>query len=356
MRNKIQELRANRTVLRPLVFLLIMLQVSLFSCKHQDLDVYQESENYRNAADFIANNYELSLFHAALQRSGLLEELRGKGPFTIFAPGNSAFNHIGIVRPSDFDRMNKDSLRFMLQYHILPRRLFRDDVPVNTIDNKYVNLAGKELYLGFRKYDISCPSCITNQLYVNGVNAPKPTQNVALANGVLHLLDEVLKYKPTVQELLGSKPEYSVLVTGLKHFGQWEQLSTAGPWTILAPSNEYFAAAGITTASIQLMSPGGYYPRLFGSYVARGHVFTSDWKVLPPPLGSRGPDFRAAIIGDEQYSIGLSSYGYSFLYGPKDVVLASAPMAASYQMNYKADNGVVHAINGVLGNADESKK
>jgi len=175
----------------------------LTACDHQDLDVYIESESYSNAADFVGNNYNLTLFHAALKQANLLEMLKEQGPFTLFAPEDKAFNDLGIVRASDFASMDQDSLRSMLLYHILPRRLYVADVPRGTIDNKYRNLADTELFLGYH-YEKACSECVLrSDLYANGAKSVLATQDKVMANGVLHVINKVLKYQTTVQvELL----------------------------------------------------------------------------------------------------------------------------------------------------------
>lgn len=336
--------------------LFLSLLLAVHACKHDDLQVYQENKNYRNAVDFVQNNYDLTLFYAAIQQAGLTETLRGEGPFTVFAPSNAAFNDLGITKAADFEKMNKDSLKFMLQYHILPRRLYSDDLPVNTVDNRYLNLADRRLYIGNSKR--------LNRFFVDGATAGP--QNVVLANGVLHVLNKVIKYNPgTVRDILASRPEYSLFVAGLKQFGYWEQLADFGPYTVIAPSNDAFSAAGITLQAIQAMRPEDYKKRLFGVYVFKNHLFRSDLDVFGEPAGSgyyssEGAYFRIPVNGDEEFSSGVGGTGLVFTiktYPLSDArAIKTTPFAASYQLDYLSENGLVHRINELLVLPAEAKK
>eukprot|EP01133_Synstelium_polycarpum_P002873 gene2873-3299_t len=337
--------------------LIFSLLLMLHACKHEDLQIYQENKNYRNAADFVQNNYDLTLFYAAIQQAGLVETLRGEGPFTVFAPNNAAFNDLGITKAADFAKMNKDSLKFMLQYHILPRRLYSDNVPANTVDNRYLNLADKKLYIAYNKR--------ANRLYINGASASP--QNVILANGVLHVLNKVIKYNPgTVKDILNGRPEYSLFVAGLKQFGYWEQLGELGPYTLIAPSNDAFIAAGISLQDILAMNPVDYKKRLFGCYIFKNHLFHSDLDVFGEPEGSgyysnEGAYFRIPVNGDEEFSSGVGrTTGLVFTINTYPlsgtVALKTTPFAAEYQLDYLSENGLVHRINELLVLPAQAKK
>src|SRR5690606_24401444 len=116
-------------------------------CDREDILLNQPNEEVRSLGGFLANNYEYTLFSAALKYTGLLDTLtHGTGPLTVLAPSDDAFRAIGITRPSDFQRMDKDSLRYVMAYHILPFRLNLSDVPMNQAEVRYETLAGEQLY------------------------------------------------------------------------------------------------------------------------------------------------------------------------------------------------------------------
>ena len=60
---------------------------------------------------------------AAIKAAGLVDTLKGPGPFTVFAPTNDAFN---ALPPGTLDMLmkpeNKDKLKDILLYHVHSRR------------------------------------------------------------------------------------------------------------------------------------------------------------------------------------------------------------------------------------------
>src|ERR1700742_4459264 len=136
------------------------------------------------------------MFAAALEKTGLMQELNGPGPFTVLAPGNSAFYELGLQRPSDLDRLNRDSLRTMMRYHVLNRKLTSPEIPVKVVDARYKTLVeGKEIFVSNQSANGLSVS------YFNGAMA-SPT-DVVVTNGTIHVLNKVMKYNEgTVQEWL----------------------------------------------------------------------------------------------------------------------------------------------------------
>lgn len=270
-------MKAIRSLKHLFFYLPVLLLLLISSCKHDDLEIIKENDNIRSAADFVKNNYQLTLFSAAIEKAGMTEELNGKGPFTLLAPTDAAFNAIGILRPSDFDKMNPERLKLLVKSHVLDQRILEKDIPVNGVDTRYRTLAGTEVYCTLASYaggDVTKP---IGDLFYNGSTVTR--KDVQLTNGCLQLLNKVMKYTPgTVQDWLSSHSDYSIFVSGLKKFGLWDKLATAGPYTVMAPTNAAFATAKITAANIDALVPAQYYgDRLFGAYILYGkHFFVSD--------------------------------------------------------------------------------
>jgi len=334
-----------------LYLLPLLLLLALNACKHDDLQIDKPSDNFRPAFDFVKNNYDLSLFAAAIEKTGIAQQLNGAGPFTILAPSNAAFNIIGINRPADLDKMNPDTLKFLVQRHILNERLLIQDIPVNGIDVRYRTLAGTELYASKSNRNTE-PNVYFNGSYVG-------RQDVNLANGALHVLNRVMKStaKTTVQGWLAQRPEYSILVSGLKKFGYWDELATEGPYTILAPKNAVFEAAGINAADINALNPDRYIgARLFGCYVLRKkHFFISDLVVLAE---INADSFYNYVIPNDTYVMTISASNFSNIvaYGiqvrtnavfPYEIVTTVGGNDQKALDNL-TDNGLVQDLQGVL--------
>lgn len=343
-----------------------MLPLLLTACKHDDLEVPTAQENYRLAGDFIKNNYDLSLFNAAVEKAGLTAELNQQGPITLLAPGNTAFNELGIRKPSDFDAMNVDSLRDALHYHILNRRLNIVDIPVNGVDIRYETLyKGLQLYTTYASYTANGdPQYGPYNLFFNGALAAK--KDITLVNGSMYVIDKVMKYTPgTIQQWLSARAEYSVFVSALKHFGLWEQLAKEGPFTVLAPDNTVLEAGGITEATLATLSPDEYIgQRLFGVYIIqRNRYFVTDFSAFQTIYGKSG---YTARIDNDTYSYNIFGNSYVTAGRPSEYTMVAMNQIGnnlhtvvgniSGRNDNLTDNGVIHYIPQMLYTPEEAKK
>src|SRR3954464_2784225 len=75
----------------------------------------------RDIVDNAVNSADHTTLVAAVKAAGLVDTLKGKGPFTVFAPTNAAFNRLpagtvdSLVKPE-----NKAALSKILTYHVVP--------------------------------------------------------------------------------------------------------------------------------------------------------------------------------------------------------------------------------------------
>lgn len=341
--------------------LLLCLSVMTVSCKHEQLEVYQENISYRPGADFLKNNYDLTFFAAAVEKAGMTEELNTRNPITILAPNNKAFRQLGIQSVEEFDKMNIDSLRQMVRYHVLDRRLPTADISKAVVDARYTTLAGgRQLFIS-NEY-----TAWTSNYYFNGAKA-NPV-DATISNGVIHILNKVLKYQSgTLRDWLAKQPNYSILTTAFKKFGYWDLLAQDGPFTIFAPDNDAFLAKGIDADSINKMDTAAYFGhRLFGVYIQRNRrYFISDFRVFATNNG----EFRMEepIWGDTYYmSLGHNEdpvvrelqYVISIRTKkeyPFEGIGGAAGKLPPYQ-DYLTDNGVVQPLTAVIVLPHQAKK
>lgn len=249
--------------------------VLLSSCEHDNLEVPKPNENIRPAADFIRNNYDFRLFYAALEYTGLVNELNAPGPITVLAVPDNGWNAIGVNTEQQVRSLNKDSLRHALQYHVLKnRRWITTDFATNGVDVRLETLAGESVYVSAVNSN--------NDYFFGGARISR--KDITLANGVMQVMNKFMQYHKgkTVQDYLAATPEFSLFVTGLKKFGIWDELTDKGPFTIFAPDNDAFAAKGITAETINSLHVDLYHAqRLFGAYIIyQSHFFVSDQYVF----------------------------------------------------------------------------
>ncbi|WP_293305760.1 fasciclin domain-containing protein [Pedobacter sp. UBA5917] len=348
-----------------MLFILAMsLQLLFFAgCKHDDLSIALPNENIRQAGDFVKNNYEMTLFYAALKKTGYAEQLNGAGPFTVLAPTNDAFNRIGIYNAADFDKMNADTLKKLIGYHILPRRLLVNDIPSNGIDIRYATLTGPELYVSRAAFNPN--GGVEKELYIDGVEVIR--KDVVVANGVLHLLDNVMKpnFNKTVQQWLAEHADYSVFVKGLKKFKLWDQLANPAIFTIFAPNNQALADVGITDASLTALDAEKYLgDRLFGAYILYDrHFFISDSQVFSL-INSNGAynyflkndSHYMNFGGGKQYPTFKLGYGLTLRSGNtfSDVILNSVNSDLTAKNDNLCSNGIIHHLVSGLVRPDQA--
>ena len=335
------------------MILAIGMQILLLaSCKHDDLTIAEPNENIRPAADFVKNNYEMRLFYAAIKKAGYVDELNGTGPFTILAPTDEAFNRMGVYSPSDFDKMNQDSLKKVIGYHLMPRKLRLSDIPNNGIDVRYATLTGTDLYVS--RASTNPNGGAENELYFSGSEVLR--QDVVLANGTLHVLDNVMKpnFNKTVQAWLAGHPDYSVFVSGLKKFNLWDQLAGATEFTVFAPNNEALKNVGITAASLNAMDASKYQgDLLFGVYLLYDrHFFVSDTQVFARINSNASFDYYLknssyymTFGGGKLYPTFKLGYGISLRKdGPTGSIINSATSTIVAKNDNLCSNGLVHHL------------
>jgi uncharacterized surface protein with fasciclin (FAS1) repeats len=114
---------------------------------------------------------------AAVQTAGLVDTLKGKGPFTVFAPTDEAFAKI----PKEtLDGLLKDkaALSKILTYHVVPGKVMAKDVKAG----KVKSVQGSEITVKTE-----------GGVMVDG--AKVIATDVAASNGVIHAIDTVIMPK-----------------------------------------------------------------------------------------------------------------------------------------------------------------
>lgn len=113
----------------------------------------------------------------ALQAAGLVDTLKGKGPFTVFAPTDEAFAK---VPKADLDALLKDKAKLtaVLTYHVVPGKVMAADVKAG----KVKTVQGGEITV-----------TTAGGLKVDAANVVKT--DIAADNGVIHVIDSVIMPK-----------------------------------------------------------------------------------------------------------------------------------------------------------------
>merc|ERR1712054_337937 len=176
----------------------------------------------------------------AVVAADLADTLSSPGPFTVFAPTNEAFAALpdgtldSLLKPE-----NKAQLADILTFHVLPAQVLSTDLKpfqrVATVEGKHLDVikGNKGVFVGAN---------------VKSLKQVTGADNLA-SNGVAHIIDGVMlppatlgADKPNIVELAQSVDDLSTLVTAVVAADLAETLSSPGPFTVFAPTNEAFAA------------------------------------------------------------------------------------------------------------------
>ncbi len=137
----------------------------------------------KDIVDNAVNSTEHTTLVAAVKGAGLVETLKGAGPFTVFAPTNAAFDKLPagtvntLIQPE-----NKQKLTTILTYHVVPGRLLAADLK----DGQMLTTVEGETLMVHRSGN-------TVMLHdAKGGMANVTIADVVSKNGVTHVIDTVL--------------------------------------------------------------------------------------------------------------------------------------------------------------------
>lgn len=186
--------------------------------------------NYGEKKDIVDTAVSAGNFNTlatALAEAGLADALKGKGPFTVFAPTDEAFARLpegtveSLLKPE-----NSDKLIAVLTYHVVAGQVMAADV---------AKLSAAETLNG-QRIDIRTSG---ERVYVDGASVV--SADIKASNGVIHIVDAVLL--PNHQSIVGvanDAGQFGTLLAAAKAAGLAEALGGEGPLTVFAPTDEAF--------------------------------------------------------------------------------------------------------------------
>ncbi len=136
------------------------------------------SATSKNIVETAVQSGKFNTLVAALKAAGLVNTLNGKGPFTVFAPSDTAFSKLpagtvdGLLKPE-----NKAKLVSILAYHVIPGKIMSGDIAGKKISVKTVQ--GSKISVD-AMYGVK----------INDSNVV--SADIAATNGVIHVIDKVL--------------------------------------------------------------------------------------------------------------------------------------------------------------------
>jgi len=267
----------------------------------------------QNIVELALANEDLTTLVAAVKAGELVDTLEGEGPFTVFAPTNAAFDHLPngtvdtLLKPE-----NIADLQDLLKYHVVSGAVtsseLKDGQTSATVEGKH-NLTftiEKEVKVNF--------AVVTNA-------------DVMASNGVVHLIDSVLLPYDNIVEKASATDSLSTLVSAVSAVDDVAQaLQGPGPFTVLAPTNEAFAALPAGTVD-NLLKPENKdeLTNILTYHVLQSFTLSKDLNDGDTPVTLQGKPVTVTIGEKVKFN---------------DATVTQADVLAM--------NGVVHIIDGVL--------
>lgn len=294
---------------------------SFTSCSNDDDSPSFTETN--TITDIVASNPNFSMLKAAVIKAGLAETLSSDGPFTVFAPDNDAFQAAGITT-SVIESLSGEDLKKILLYHTLATKVEAANVPAGP-NATVETINGNSIFL----------TSNSSGVFVNGFSVKQA--DIQADNGVIHVISSVLMPPMgNIVETAIANENLSFLVAAVVRASEGdtnvaEVLSSNGPFTVFAPTNQAFIDAGFPDiASIEAADPNTL-TAILTYHVIGARAFSSDLVDgvnLPTLNGGTievGLDPTPTITGNSNTS-------------PSNIIA----------VNIVTTNGVVHVIDRVL--------
>jgi transforming growth factor-beta-induced protein len=271
---------------------------------------------------------DFSTLADAVIAAGLVETLKGPGPFTVFAPTNAAFAallaELGVSR----DALLADTtlLKRVLTYHVVPGLVLKAGIPFG---QPIATVEGGS-------FVVDATPAITD---ARGRVKRLVTTDVLASNGVVHVIDGVLLPDApaappppagTIVQIAQAAPDFSVLVEAVIAAGLVDALSSPGPLTVFAPTNEAFGKllTELHLTKAQLLADKVLLGQVLSYHVVAGRIAKADVPVGQPITTLQGDQFTvdaALVITDARH---------------RQSRITATDIAAT--------NGVIHSIDTVL--------
>jgi transforming growth factor-beta-induced protein len=271
----------------------------------------------RDIVDIAVADGRFTTLVAALKAAGLVDALKGAGPFTVFAPTDDAFKKLpagtvdNLLKPE-----NLEQLKSILLYHVVNGAVMSADVAQLTSAS---TLEGDPVSI---KVDMG-------SVYIN--DAKVVIADIKASNGVIHVIDSVLlpPQKPgTIIDVATADGRFTTLVAAIKAAGLVDTLNGAGPFTVFAPTDDAFKKLPAGTVD-SLLKPENLeqLKNILLYHVISGKVMAADVVKLTSAKTVLGQDISITVKDGKVY-----------LNGDVQVIITDIP----------ASNGVIHVIDTVL--------
>jgi uncharacterized surface protein with fasciclin (FAS1) repeats len=282
-----------------------MLMVSTIAPANQESDI----------VDTAVGAGKFNTLVAAVKAAGLVETLKGDGPFTVFAPTDEAFKKLPagtveeLIKPE-----NKAKLAAILTYHVVSGNVMAADVVKL---NSAKTVQGQNVAI----------EVADGKVKINGANVI--ATDIKCKNGVIHVIDSVIlpPGNPDIVDTAVSAGKFTTLVAAVKAAGLVETLKGEGPFTVFAPTDEAFGKIPAETIK-ELLKPENKekLASILTYHVVSGKVMAADVVQLTSATTVNGQKASVKVVDGK-------------------VMIDGAQVVKT---DIECGNGVIHVIDSVI--------
>ncbi|MEO8239346.1 MAG: fasciclin domain-containing protein [Flavobacterium sp.] len=231
--------------------LVFFLTLALLNCTSEKIN--ERTDVTLNITDYLRQNDEYSMFLEMMEITNNSSFMNTYGTYTLFLPNNAAvkmyLTDIGVASVKD---VPLEDLKDVVKLHILDQEV----VTTSFTDGKIATPSQQGQYIITGAAKIGNASSITVNKTAQIINS-----NVKVGNGVIHVIDKVLRVaNKTLAQTIEENQSFSLFTEALKATGWYEKLNQpltsttvdgkttlTGHLTVLSETNEVFKAAGINS-------------------------------------------------------------------------------------------------------------
>jgi len=273
--------------------------------------------SHNKGSDIVTTAVKAGQFNTlatALTKAGLVDALKGDGPFTVFAPTDAAFAKLpaGTVETL-LEPENLETLKGILLYHVVAGQ---NEAASVVKMNGATTLNGQRLKI----------AATTGGVTIDG--AKVTATDIRCSNGVIHVIDRVLlPESKNLVEVAAGAGQFKTLLAAATAAGLAPTLSKEGPFTVFAPTDAAFAKLPAGTVE-SLLQPENREKlvAILTYHVVPGRVYAAD-----------------ALAAGQAATVQKGTLRITVKDGK-----AKVQNAAIVATDINAGNGVIHVIDTVL--------
>jgi transforming growth factor-beta-induced protein len=257
------------------------------------------------------NTTNLSMLTTAVMKANLSDALNGTGPFTVFAPSDSAF---AAANQAELNRLmstnDTTNLTKLLTYHVVPYLVVAGN---GTNSSLLRSVEGDNLVM------------IVNAsgTFIN--DAKVITSDIICTNGVIHIIDKVLTPPKTIARTLTENGNFTKLVSAVNAVNLTAMLNSSSPFTVFAPTDAAFNALDQTVLNKLVASDKANLTKLLTYHMVPGTLASFQLK-------------NGTVTTAEGEQLNVTVNGSNITVG--NVTLVTKEIICT--------NGVIHVIDKVL--------